>query len=217
MKAKRPYYMSNFHHVAYIGIINYKEIYYSTASQKFRAYKTDILSGTTEEIKSKKSLMDFAQQTLPAFGPLVVMLFYLCMRDRTTGMPAIHTELPSLVYYAMAAFVGLLPAIKIKRAVTRVWENHYMDGEDATEAEKEQAVKELRKSNRLYAFLRILLIMGAAMLPIVEPQNGQVNVFILLGYACIWFTLYIMYAFRPFTCWSAELQLRENKRKEIRK
>lgn len=217
MKAKRPYYMSNFHHVAYIGIINYKEIYYSTASQKFRAYRTDILSGTPEEIKSKKSLMDFAQQTLPAFGPLVVMLFYLCMRDRFTGIPAIHTELPSLVYYAMAAFVGLLPAIKIKRTVTLVWENHYMDGEDATEGEKEQAVKELRKSNRLYAFLRLLLIMGAAMLPIVEPQNGQVNVFILFGYACIWFTLYIMYAFRPFTCWSAELQLKENKRKEIRR
>lgn len=201
--------MSNVYHVAYIGIINYKEIYYSTISQEFTAYNTDVLKGTLEEVNRKKRLMDFSQQTVPAFAPLAAILFYLFMQDRITGIPTLR-ELPGFVYYAIAAIAGLLPAIKLKKIMTGVWENHFMDGERAADEDVELAVKELKRNNRLFAVFRLVILLGT-LIPVIL-KGKPANVFLIFGYACVWFMLYIMYAFRPFTCWTAELQLRNKKK-----
>lgn len=190
--------------IVFIGIIRYKEIYYDTATEQFRVYITDVLSGNRTEVERKKKLMDFAIKGVPLAAPLVVLLL-----NRVVGyMPEVivHERLPAVLHILLSAVIGVTPAIVIGRKVRSIWERHYKSAPAASAEEIDEAVMKLKSENRLYTVFQLILILGIIGVPILN--YGSKTLFPLIGYPFFWLMLFIMLTvFRICDRWIAEWQL----------
>ena len=196
--------------IVYIGIVHYKELYYDTATEQFRAYTTDVLSGTRTEVERKKKLLDFATEGVPLAAPLIALLLYIAVRQ----MPVVTLdERFSVAWHVLlSAVIGTGPAIILSRKVRSVWERHYEGSPLAGSAEKEEAVKRLKSENRLYTIFHLILILGIIGVPVFIRESG--SLFTLLGYSVFWFMLCLMLTvFRIWDRWIAEWQICRRKRK----
>lgn len=190
--------------IVFIGIIRYKEIYYDTVTEQFRAYTTDVLSGSQTEVERKKKLMDFAMEWVPMAAPLIALLVYIAARR----MPAITLDerFSVVLYVLLSAVIGTAPAIILSRKVRTVWKQHYEVAPAAGAEDREAAALRLRSENRLYTAFQFILILGIIGVPVFIRESG--SLFALLGYSLFWFMSCLMLAiFRIWDRWIAEWQL----------